>query len=141
MRLPTMPTTSRSTVRVSGTPPAPRTGAREGHSRVTAIESPAPREGLIVAGDQTTRHVPLRLARCTVVTGSQAPAWGRSKCSVTRALAVFPDEATVVVRAVKDAWVTPSALNAAALTGTKLAGGPAVSFCIAVQSPLPQAVR
>ena len=75
MRLPTTPTTTWLTVRVSGTPPAPSTGARGGHTRVTAIVSPAPREGLIVAGDQTTRHVPLRLARCTVVTGFQAPAW------------------------------------------------------------------
>src|SRR5262252_8651001 len=111
MRLPTTPTTTWLTFLVSGAPPAPSTGARGGQTRVTAMVSPGPSDGLIVAGDQTTRQWPLRLARCTVVTGFQAPAWGRSKCSVTRALAVFPDEAVTAGPAVKDACVTPSALN------------------------------
>ena len=60
---------------------------------------------------------------------------------MTRALAVFPEEAVIVGPAVKDACVTPSAVNTPELTGTKPAGAPAVSRCIAAQSPLPQAVR
>ena len=129
------------TVWVSGTPPAPRTGARGGHTRVTPSVSPAPRAGLIVFGDQATRHVPLRSVRRTVVTGFQAPAWGRSKCSVTRARAVFPEEAVMTRPAVKVARVTPSAANAATLTDRKSAGGAATWWRMAVQSPRPQAAR
>ena len=141
MRLPTTPATTRLAVRVSGAPRAPRTGARGGHARVTAIVSPARRAGLIVCGDQSMRHAPVRSVRCTVVTGFQAPAAGRSKCSVTRALTACGADAAVIRPAVKDARVTPSARNTAALTGAKSAGGAATRPRIAVQSPLLQAAR
>ena len=76
-----------------------------------------------------------------MVTGFQAPAWGRSKCSVTRTLAPFPEGAVVTGAAVKDACVTPSAANAAALTDAKSAGGAATWRRIFAQSPAPQAAR
>ena len=141
MRLPTTPAMTLVTVWVSGTPPAPRTGARDGHTRVTASVSPVPRAGLIVFGDQAIRHVPLRSVRRTVVTGFQVPAWGRSKCSVTRARAVFPEEAVMTRPAVKVARVTPRDANAAALTDLKSAGGAATWRRMAVQPPRPQAAR
>lgn len=71
MRLPTTPTTMWVTVSVSGTPPAPRIAARGGHARSAASVSPWCSAGLIVAGDQATRHTPPRSARRTVVTGFQ----------------------------------------------------------------------
>src|SRR6202020_2162095 len=98
-------------------------------------------DGLIVFGDQTMRQVPLRSVRRTVVTGFQPPAWGSAKCSVTRALAVFPGAAVMTRPAVKDAPVTPSAANAAAFTDLKSAGGAATWCRAAVQSPRPQAAR
>lgn len=46
--------------------------------------------------DQAVRHAPVRSVRCTVVTGFQGPAAGRSKCSVTRALTACGEDAVVI---------------------------------------------
>jgi hypothetical protein len=88
---------------VSGLPPAPRIGARDGHIVLTASFSPFLKDGLIVAGDQLTRQDPSRLTMRTVVTGAQAPTCGNVKCSLTRALAKSPDRAIVSRPAANDA--------------------------------------
>ncbi len=141
MRLPTTPTTTLVTVWLSGVPSPPRIAARDGHARVSPIVSPARSTGLIVSGDQAIRQAPLRSTRCTVVTGFQAPAFGRLKCSVTRMLTAFPEGAVRVRPAVKVACVTSRPANTAALTDAKSAGGRATWRRIAAQSPLPQAPR
>jgi hypothetical protein len=109
---PTTPTITGRTVLVSGAPSDPRIGARGGHTSRTASFSPVPSDGLTVAGDQRTYHLPSRLTMRTAVTGLQTPTCGSVNRSLTRAPADSPDRATTMRRATKDAREIPSARNA-----------------------------
>src|SRR6185437_16120774 len=103
MRLPTTPTTTTGCLFVSGLPPAPRIGARDGQIVRTASFPRAPTAGLIVAA----AHLPSQSLSCltirTVVAVVQAPTCGSMKRSLTCALAESDDFAIVIGPAPNDA--------------------------------------
>ena len=88
---------------MSGLPPAPRIGARDGQIVRTASFSPALSDGLIVAGDQLTSQSLSCLTIRTVVAVVQAPTCGSTKRSLTCALAESDDFAIVIGPAPNDA--------------------------------------
>ena len=124
---------------VSGTPPAPVIAARAGQVVVTENSSPARSGGAIVAGDQLTSQCPELCTRCSVGWMVMVPRPASESRSVTGSWAVAP--LVVSVPALKVAMVTCRSVNAAALAGTKSAGGLATSRRMAAQSCLLQAAR